>query len=150
MRSVRHLVSVSLLGLTFTLGACGSMSTASNTVALTASLSGQNEVPANASTASGTVKASLDTSNNTLTWTVTYTGLSGPAKAGHFHGPAVAGQNAGVAQGFAGSVESPIQGSATLTAAQASDLLAGKWYVNLHTAANPGGEIRGQVSVAPR
>ena len=65
-----------------------------------------------------------------------------------FHGPAAAGAYAGVALGFTGSVESPIKGSATLTPAQASDLLAGKWYVNLHTAANPGGEVRGQVAPA--
>jgi hypothetical protein len=50
-----------------------------------------------------------------------------------------------VALGFSGSVESPIKGSATLTPAQVADLMAGKWYVNLHTAASPGGEVRGQV-----
>ena len=60
----------------------------------------------------------------------------------------MAGTNAGVVQGFSGSMDSPIKGSATLTAAQAADLLAGKWYVNLHTAANKGGEIRGQATVA--
>jgi hypothetical protein len=69
-------------------------------------------------------------------------------KAGHFHGPAAAGANAGVALGFTGSVESPIKGSATLTPAQLADLTAGKWYVNLHTAANPGGEVRGQVMLS--
>ena len=41
---------------------------------------------------------------------------------------------------------SPFEGSATLTEAQATDLLAGKWYVNVHTEANKGGEIRGQVT----
>ncbi len=41
---------------------------------------------------------------------------------------------------------SPVSGQATLTDAQAADLLAGRWYINLHTAANPGGEIRGQVT----
>jgi hypothetical protein len=89
--------------------------------------------------------ASVDKQTNVLTWTVTYAGLTGPVKAGHFHGPAAAGANAGVALGFSGSVESPIKGSATLTAAQLADLMAGMWYVNLHTAANPGGEVRGQV-----
>jgi hypothetical protein len=45
-------------------------------------------------------------------------------------------------------VESPIKGSAALSPAQVADVLAGKWYVNLHTAANPGGEVRGQVMPA--
>jgi hypothetical protein len=40
---------------------------------------------------------------------------------------------------------SPVKGSATLSEAQAADLMAGKYYFNVHTAANPGGEIRGQV-----
>ena len=44
-----------------------------------------------------------------------------------------------------GSVASPISGTATLTDAQAADLEAGKFYFNIHTAANPGGEVRGQV-----
>ncbi len=72
--------------------------------------------------------------------------MTGPVTAGHFHGPAAAGANAGVVVPFAGSLASPITGSATLTDAQIADLKAGKWYVNLHTAANPGGEIRGQVN----
>jgi hypothetical protein len=41
---------------------------------------------------------------------------------------------------------SPFEGEATLNDAQASDLMAGKWYINIHTAANKGGEIRGQVT----
>ena len=45
-----------------------------------------------------------------------------------------------------GIATSPVEGSATLTDAQAADLVAGKYYVNIHTAANPGGEIRGQVT----
>jgi hypothetical protein len=62
----------------------------------------------------------------------------------HFHGPAAAGANAGVVLPFANPA-SPIEGQATLTPAQAADLSAGKWYANVHTAANPGGEIRGQM-----
>ena len=77
---------------------------------------------------------------------VTYSGLSGPVTAGHFHGPAAACANAGVVVPFTGSMASPIQGQAVLTEAQMADLVAGKWYANLHTAANPGGEIRGQVT----
>ncbi len=143
----RTFLSLSVITAALGLSACGSMM-ANNTTALRASLSSANEVPANASTGTGALDASLDKQSNVLTWTVTYAGLTGPVKAGHFHGPAAAGANAGVALGFTGSVESPIKGSATLTAAQAADVMAGKWYVNLHTGANPGGELRGQVMPA--
>jgi hypothetical protein len=71
--------------------------------------------------------------------------MTGPVTAGHFHGPAPAGSNAGVVVPFAGPLASPIIGSATLTPAQVDQLKSGLWYINLHTAANPGGEIRGQV-----
>ncbi len=85
----------------------------------------------------------------TLTWTVTYSGLSGPVTAGHVHGPAAPGANAGVLVPFSGDLASPIKGSATLTDAQISDLEAGKLYVNLHTADNKPGEIRGQLMRTP-
>jgi len=81
-----------------------------------------------------------------LHYILRYSGLSGPVKAGHFHGPAEAGKNAGVALGINNAGDSPVQGSAVLTADQAAELLADKWYVNLHTAANRGGELRGQVA----
>ncbi len=147
MMKTRTFLSLGVVAAALSLSACGSMMS-SNTTALAAKLSGANEVPANTSTGSGMLDASLDKQTNVLTWTVTYAGLTSPVKAGHFHGPAAAGANAGVALGFTGSVESPIKGSATLTAAQAADVMAGKWYVNLHTAANPGGEVRGQVMPA--
>jgi len=149
MIQVRNALSVGLLAAALGLGACSSTTMASKTVAVTAKLTGSAEVPPNASAGSGTLEATLDKQTNLLNWTVSYSGLSGPVKAGHFHGPALAGQNAGVALGFSGSMDSPIKGSATLTAAQLADLTAGKWYVNLHTATNPGGEIRGQATVAP-
>lgn len=139
-----NLLSLGLIAVALNMGALG-LAAAADTTTLGAKLSGANEVPVNASTGSGMLEASLDKQTNVLTWTVTYMNLTGPVKAGHFHGPAAAGTNAGVAQGFSGSVDSPIKGTATLTAAQAADVLAGKWYVNLHTAANPGGEVRGQV-----
>jgi hypothetical protein len=144
MMQTRTFLSAGLIAATLGLGAFNT-AMAADTTALSAKLSGASEVPANSSAGSGSVEASLDKQTNVLSWTVTYTGLTGPVKAGHFHGPAAAGANAGVALGFSGSVESPIKGSATLTPAQVADLVDGKWYVNLHTAANPGGEVRGQV-----
>ena len=111
-----------------------------------AALDGKAEVPPNTSAATGTADIDYDAATKKLSWKVTYSGLSGPATAGHFHGPAEAGKNAGVAVPITGIAASPVEGSATLTDAQAADLVAGKYYVNIHTAANPGGEIRGQVT----
>jgi CHRD domain-containing protein len=115
------------------------------TVNLKASLKSSEEVPPNSSAATGTLQATYDTATKQLTYTVNYSGLTGNATMAHFHGPADAGQNAGVVVPMQGSVASPIKGTATLTDAQAADLMAGKWYFNVHTEANKGGEIRGQV-----
>ena len=110
-----------------------------------AALSGAGEVPAVTSEGKGTLRATLNSKHTALNWKVTFSGLSGPVTAAHFHGPAAAGENTGVAIPLSGAMKSPITGNAKLTPAQAADLLAGKWYLNLHTAANPNGEIRGQV-----
>jgi hypothetical protein len=111
-----------------------------------ATLDGASEVPPNTSAGKGTADLDYDAATKKLTWKLTYTGLSGPATAAHFHGPAEAGKNAGVAVAIPNATSSPAEGSATLTDAQAADLIAGKYYVNIHTATNPGGEIRGQVT----
>ena len=111
-----------------------------------ATLNGKSEVPPNTSAGTGTADINYDAASKKLTWKVTYSGLSGPATAAHFHGPAEPGKNAGVAVAIPNATSSPAEGSATLTDAQAADLTAGKYYVNVHTAANPGGEIRGQVT----
>ena len=120
---------------------------ASNLVALSTQLRGANQVPPVASPASGTVDAVFNRDTNQLRWKVIYTGLSGAATAAHFHGPAMAGANAGMVLPWPSPIMSPMEGSATLTAAQAAELIAGRWYANVHTAANPGGEIRGQMTV---
>jgi hypothetical protein len=134
-------------------GGCGMMKPSSTTmpganlVALSTQLRAANQVPPNASQASGTVDAVLNRDTNLLRWKVNYTGLSGPATAAHFHGPAAPGANAGVVLPWPSPVTSPMEGSATLTPAQVAELVAGRWYANIHTAANPGGEIRGQMMV---
>jgi CHRD domain len=109
-------------------------------------LDGKSQVPPNTSAATGTADLDYDPASKKLSWKLTYTGLSGPATAAHFHGPAEAGKNAGVAVAIPNAGASPVEGSATLTDAQAVDLVGGKYYINIHTAANPGGEIRGQVT----
>jgi hypothetical protein len=111
-----------------------------------ADLKGATEVPPVESKGTGTAAVTYDPASKKLSWTVNYSGLSGPATAAHFHGPAEPGKNAGVAVPIPNQATSPVTGSATLTDAQAADLTGGKYYVNIHTAANPGGEIRGQVT----
>lgn len=129
---------------------CGMMSPPqSNLVAFSTQMRGANEVPPAGSNASGQVDAMLDRSTNLLRWQFSYTDLSGQPTAGHFHGPAPADANAGVVVPFLGPLTSPMSGRAILTAAQVADLMAGKWYANIHTAEFPGGEIRGQMTVRP-
>jgi hypothetical protein len=117
-----------------------------------ADLKPSSEVPPNQSAGTGSVTASYDPATKQLTWNGTFSGLSGPPTAAHIHGPAEPGKNAGVVVWVsdhdtkAHPFTSPFQGSATLTDAQASDLTSGLYYVNVHTAANPGGEIRGQLT----
>src|ERR1700742_653661 len=111
-----------------------------------ATLDGKSENPPTTSSGTGTADIDYDAASKKLSWKLSYSGLSGPATAAHFHGPAEAGKDAGVAVAIPNATSSPVEGSATLTDAQAADLAAGKYYVNVHTAANPGGEIRGQVT----
>lgn len=110
-----------------------------------ATLNAASQVPPNDSKGTGTLTATYDTVTKKLTYEVTYKDLTGPAAAAHFHGPADPKANAGVVVPVNGAVTSPIKGEATLTDAQAADLAGGKWYFNIHTAANKGGEICGQV-----
>jgi CHRD domain len=111
-----------------------------------ATLDGKSEVPPTTSAGTGTADIDYDAATKKLSWKVTYSGLTGPATAAHFHGPAGPADKAGVAVAIPNATTSPVEGSAVLTDAQAADLTAGKYYVNIHTAANPGGEIRGQVT----
>src|SRR3979411_1444661 len=111
-----------------------------------ATLDAKSEVPANTSAGTGTADIDYDAATKKLAWKRTYQGVTGQATAADFHGPAEAGRNAGVAVAIPNATSSPAEGSATLTDAQAADLTSGKYYINVHTAANPGGEIRGQVT----
>jgi hypothetical protein len=116
------------------------------TINLKADLKASAEVPPNHSAGTGSLTATLNTDTNQLTYRIEFSGLTGPVAAAHFHGPAAEGANAKPQLPIKGTpITSPIDGKATLTAEQAKELVDGKWYFNLHTAANPGGEIRGQV-----
>jgi hypothetical protein len=137
----------------------------SKIVTFKANLAGTNEVPANASTGTGTFTATLDTSTNVFTYDVVFSGLSANVTLGHIHGPALAGANAGTTINFAslagatftvGATSGTAHGVTTLNAATPITslmngdslkklLFAGLAYANIHTSTNPGGEIRGQI-----
>jgi CHRD domain len=111
-------------------------------------LSGSQQSPPVQTGGSGTADLTYNPSTRMLQWSISYSGLSGPVTMAHLHGPAAAGKDAGVQVWLTkkGSpVESPITGEAKLTAAQARMLREGELYINVHTKANPKGEIRGQV-----
>ncbi|MCJ2059706.1 CHRD domain-containing protein [Methylobacterium sp. J-048] len=120
---------------------------AGESITYKAALTGGSEVPATDSKGTGAVTATYDPATKRLSWNGTYGGLTGPVTAAHFHGPAQAGANAGVLVPVT-ATSSPFSGEATLDEAKAADLEAGKLYFNIHTAANPKGEIRGQVERA--
>jgi hypothetical protein len=116
------------------------------TINLKADLKASAEVPPKDSAGTGILTATLNTETNEFKYHVEFSGLTGAVVAAHFHGPAAEGANAKPQLPIKeATIASPIEGKATLTPEQAKDLLDGKWYFNLHTAANPGGEIRGQV-----
>jgi hypothetical protein len=110
-----------------------------------AALTGASEVPANAEKGTGQATLDFDSVTKVLTYTVSYTGLTGPATVAHIHGPAAVGANAPPIIPFSNVQTSPIKGTATLNDAQVASLTSGMLYVNVHTAAHPGGEIRGQI-----
>jgi len=88
----------------------------------------------------------LDIKTNEYSYKATWTGLTGAATMAHIHGPAEVGKNAGVVVPFPGAAgNTSAEGKGKLTQAQYGDLAAGLYYVNVHSAQYPGGEIRGQV-----
>lgn len=120
-----------------------------DTVVFHATLSTADEVPPKTGAGRGSATATLDTTSRVVDYQVMYSDLSGAATMAHFHGPAAPGANAGVEVPLGTNAASPIKGSATLTELQMADLEGGKMYVNVHTPANPGGEIRGQLVRVP-
>jgi len=134
-----------LIGLLALLSACVPSNTsaaAPSPSMYTATLSGANENPANPSAGTGSVMLMLDESTKKATITGNFTGVT--ATAAHIHGPAAKNANAGVIIPLT-ITGNNLSGSADLTDAQIADLKAGMWYANVHSAAFPGGEIRGQL-----
>jgi hypothetical protein len=131
-------------------GAVGARSTA-DTIQLAAVLTAADEVPAptgdvTAARGAFTVTATRSATGATLTWQLTFSGLTGPAAAAHIH-TAARGVAGPVTVSLCGPCESGASGTAEVTTAVLQALQTGGTYANVHTAQNRGGEIRGQIAV---
>jgi hypothetical protein len=136
-------MSLALVGFAFT--AQAQMKT------VTVQMTEPQEVPPHQGAGAGTAVLTLDPATKTVSWKVTWQGLSSPAIMAHIHGPATPTTNAPPivwlsAKGKMDPMPNPLAGSGKMTDAQWADLMAGKDYVNVHTTTNKGGEIRGQIT----
>ncbi len=149
MRPIITLATGLVLAAGLALGGCAQegAKSASGPMTITMPISPGQEVPPVQSKASGSAVVTLDPAKKTIAWKITWENTSGDVVAAHLHGPAAPGANAGVVipLGQGSPLKQPLEGTATLSDAQWADLAAGKDYINLHTAANKGGELRGQV-----
>jgi len=146
---VKKLVSLVLAGMVAALAVAAFAVAArhANPIMVAAKLTAKEEVPKQAvKNANATGSFTGDITGTKLTWTLKFSRLTGPATAAHIHlgGMGVSGN---VVVPLCGPCKSPIKGTATLTKALLKDLKVHKLYVNVHTAKNPGGEIRGQLAV---
>lgn len=110
---------------------------------------GAQEVPAVTTTGTGAVSGTYNASTNMLTYDISWTNVKAVPTMMHFHGPAMPGENAApiiTITPFTANVTGTASGTANLTEAQETDLLAGRWYYNLHTPNHPAGEIRAQIA----
>ena len=121
-------------------------------------LSGAQETPATTTAALGSMDVFYSKETRILSYTVKWSGLTGPVTAMHIHGLAPTGFPAPVVQTFSLSAITKCPTISVTTCGtykgtfltdgvvvKEEDLLNGMYYVNIHTAANPAGEIRGQI-----
>ena len=120
-----------------------------DTYTLSGNGSGAQEVPTNSSSGTATLTGTYNATTNQLVYDINWSNLTNIATAVHFHGPAPMGVSAGVLVGLTvtnTAINGRANGTVTLTQAQETALLNGEVYYNIHTAAFPDGEVRGQVS----
>jgi hypothetical protein len=116
--------------------------------------SGTQERPNPVTTpATGNITGTYNKDTKVLDYTITWNGLTADPFAAHFHGPAGPEEIASpvvTIENFPMTASGTISDRDTLTAEMENQLLGGKWYYNIHTTTNPGGEIRGQVTASPQ
>jgi hypothetical protein len=125
------------------------MASVANAQMYTAHLTGSQEVPQAATTATGYGRVMIDEGAGTLTFTVVYSGLSSNQTLAHIHAPAPIGANTGVAIDFGtvGGTSGTISGTRAVTSDQIAQIRAGLAYINVHSVNFPGGELRGQLGL---
>lgn len=149
---MRLLKLTSLLGLVLVFASCKQDLNTTILAKKDVVLDGSQEVPAKSTAANGTMDLTYNRSTRTLTYTVRWNSLTGAPVGMHIHGSAGAGFNAPIVQNFSG-YPAAVTGSYSGTffvdglVVKEEDFLRGGYYLNIHTAANTGGEIRGQIIV---
>lgn len=135
-----------LLTIVIGISSCKKSDTAqvSNIITFKATLNGASETPPNASAATGSATFTYDKTTYILKGTLTFTGIT--PSGGHIHKGVVGASGGVIFPLTTGTITSPLSFTfPALDVTQRADLLAGSYYVNLHTTAFAGGEIRGQI-----
>ena len=143
-------ISRAVVGLTAGALVVAGIAAAGSTYTVSASLNANQEVPkqvVKTPAATGRFSGTYTEhgKNATLKWKLTYSHLSGPASAAHIHLGKAGTAGAVIVPLCGGDCRSGMTGTATVTSRVVSQIEAGQTYVNIHTAKNPNGEIRGQV-----
>lgn len=132
------------------LTSCSSPQSADEIISYDIDLSGERQVPSLMNTGTGKFTATYNRTTKvldyTLTWNLTNNAVATRA---HLHGPASERENADIQVVFFNAstnmTSGTFRGTVTLTSAQETDMLAGRYYCNIHSNLNPPGALRGQV-----
>lgn len=145
-------VSILMLFGVFALNSCKKKSTTTDNrpYTLSGDAAGGQMVPPVTGNGTGNINGTYDPATHTMTYTTNWSGLSGGATSGGFYTGASGANGTAIGDPWTLPVDSTgtgtYSGTMTLTDQQASQLTSGNWYYSFGTAANPSGEIRGQIS----
>lgn len=127
----------------FFVTSCKKTEDVSPEVKFNVTLNGSVEVPTNSSTATGSFVGTYNKTTKIISYTINYNGIT--PTAWHIHKGAVGVSGAVIFQ-LGTTFNTAYSGTtAALTTDQETDLMSGNYYVNIHSASKPGGEIRGQL-----
>lgn len=147
---LRVLVPALALAVALVAAVGASARTQATTIQIRTVMNAAQEVPSPTgavSSAGGTFSATVTKSDTgaSISWQMSFTGLTGDAIAAHIHTGAV-GTPGPVVLALCGPCSTPASGTGTVPQAVVDAIQAGTAYVNVHTVTNKGGEIRGQLA----